>query len=279
MNFLANDKLVCPLDQLPLRRSGNSMQCDSGHSFDIARQGYINLLNASDKRSRDPGDSRDMVVARGAFLDGGHYQPLAKKLTEVVRPMMADSLTVVDAGCGEGYYMEELQKSFSSAGASRPDMFGFDISKWAVQAAARRFEATWVVASNRNIPIADGSADLLLSLFGFPAYGSFRSVLKDSGKLLLVCAGANHLLELREIIYPEVNISDSTELGQALAAGFIEVESQTLRYNTEPLNREEIGQLLTMTPHFFRASPEGRERASKLDEFPVTVDVSIHVLQ
>ncbi len=279
MNFLANDKLVCPLDQLPLRRSGNSMQCDSGHSFDIARQGYINLLNASDKRSRDPGDSRDMVVARGAFLDGGHYQPLAKKLTEVIRPMMAESLTVVDAGCGEGYYMGELQKSFLSAGVSRPNMFGFDISKWAVQAAARRFEATWVVASNRNIPIADGSADLLLSLFGFPAYGSFRSVLKDSGKLLLVCAGANHLLELREIIYPEVNISDSTELGQALAAGFIEVESETLRYNTEPLNREEIGQLLTMTPHFFRASPEGRERASKLDEFPVTVDVSIHVLQ
>ena len=279
MTFINTDILCCPLDQLPLRQQGNGMGCENGHRFDIARQGYINLLSAGDKRSKDPGDGGDMVVARREFLEGGHYEPIADKLAELVTPLLADVPVIVDAGCGEGYYLEYLVQQIASCSRAEPTVVGFDISKWAVQAATRRLPATWMVASNRNIPIADHCVDLLLSLFGFPAYDSFLRVLKPSGVLLLASAGPRHLLELREVIYPTVKISESRELQQAQAGGFSLVETITLQYTTAPLSQGEIGQLLGMTPHLFRASREGKERAALLDNFSVSVDVHFHLLR
>ena len=106
MNFIASESLCCPLDQLPLNTRGNSLYCENGHSFDIARQGYVNLLSASDKRTRDPGDSREMVHARRDFLAAGHYLPIAEKLTDIVSPLVSTATgtasLIVDAGCGEG---------------------------------------------------------------------------------------------------------------------------------------------------------------------------------
>ena len=215
MSFAATNILRCPLDQLPLRQFGYRLSCERGHSFDIARQGYVNLLSAGDKRTKDPGDSKQMVAARREFLELGHYEPIAVKLAELVSPLLGDDSIIVDAGCGEGYYLQQLVSHIAPGTGSQPAIIGFDISKWAVQAAARRFSATWLVASNRHIPVADHSVDLLLSLFGFPAYETFRRVLKSGAGLLLLCAEPRHLLELREIIYPSVNMSESAQLQQA----------------------------------------------------------------
>ena len=273
MKFVHNGLLTCPLDQHALQLDGDCLRCESGHAFDIGRQGYVNLLGAADKRSRDPGDDKEMVAARRNFLSDGHYQPIADRLTRLVEPLLSGDYVVVDAGCGEGYYLQQLAEQVAVSSACEPSIIGFDISKWAVQAATRRLAATWLVASNRNIPLAASSVDCLLSLFGFPMFSSFHSVLKQGGRLLMVDAGPQHLVELRRVIYPEVRRSDSTMLQQACAAGFLQGETSTLQFQTAPLSQRQIHQLLRMTPHLFRATREGKQRAARLDQFSVTVDV------
>jgi 23S rRNA (guanine745-N1)-methyltransferase len=205
---------------------------------------------------------------------------VAGKLAELVVPLIANDSVVVDAGCGEGYYLEQLQAQLLSSTGFTPAVLGFDISKWAVQAATRRLVATWLVASNRNIPLAPGSVDCVLSVFGFPVYGSFMAVLKEGGSLLVVHPGPRHLIELREIIYPSVRHRELplTQHAEAEAAGFAAGPTSTLQFVTAPLDQTEIAQLLTMTPHLYRASREGKERAAVLDNFPVTVDVVFQLL-
>ena len=170
MNFVLDECLRCPLDQRPLQLQGRTLRCEQGHSFDVARQGYVNLLGAGDKRSRDPGDSKEMIVARREFLEAGHYAPVADTLGELLHARLVEGARVVDAGCGEGYYLHRLYEQIDRAVRGAVHITGYDISKWALQAGARRFPATWVVASNRSIPLADNSADLLLCMFGFPDY-------------------------------------------------------------------------------------------------------------
>jgi 23S rRNA (guanine745-N1)-methyltransferase len=277
MSFQYHELLCCPLDQLPLAQLEHCLQCANGHSFDIARQGYVNLLGAGDKRSREPGDSKEMVAARRGFLNGGHYQPVAEKLAEWVAPRIGADSVIVDAGCGEGYYLDQLRAQLEAKGNISPAIIGFDISKRAVQAATRRLTATWLVASNRNIPLPPGSVDCVLSLVGFPVYESFLEVLREDGFLLVVSAGPQHLIELREILYPSITHSESRIMQQAQTAGFASGEVSTIQFVTAPLSQLEINQLLGMTPHLFRASREGRKRSALLDQFPVTVDVVFHL--
>ena len=278
MTFLPSDLLCCPLDKRLLRQENARLLCANGHSFDIARQGYVNLLGPGDKRSRDPGDSKEMVSARSAFLNAGHYQPVADRLGALLEQGISGDAIIVDAGCGEGYYLEQLRRQFSAARLNTPTLLGFDISKWAVQAAARRFACTWLVASNRNIPLVPASVDCILSLFGFPVYASFHALLKVGGTLLTMNAGPQHLIELREILYPSVRYSASTVLEKAQAAGFVAGESSTLHYKTAALNPLHLHQLLTMTPHLFRASAEGKQRAAQLDRLQITVDIVFQLL-
>jgi 23S rRNA (guanine745-N1)-methyltransferase len=279
VNFVTNQALICPLDAQSLNLEDGCLKCTANHSFDIASRGYVNLLAASDKRSKDPGDSKAMIAARRDFLAAGHYAPVAAQLASLVAPLVVSEALIVDAGCGEGYYLAQLQQTLARDYQCHPAFLGFDISKWAMQLAARRFPATWLVASNRHIPLADQSVDVLLGLFGFSSYDSFRRILKPGGKLVLVNAGPNHLLELREVIYPEVKAGGSSESEQACEAGFSLVQSDSLTYLSEPLIRDEIAMLLGMTPHLFRASAEGKRQAALLDQFQVTVDVSFQVLE
>ncbi len=278
MKFLSSELLCCPIDELLLKQDNMRLLCAAGHSFDVARQGYVNLLGPGDKRSRDPGDSKAMVSARAAFLDSGHYEPIALQMAELVRSLVGVDATIVDAGCGEGYYLQTLRARLASGDHGYPTLIGFDISKWAVQAAARRFPATWIVASNRNIPLAAESADCLLSLFGFPVYASFHTLLKAGGTVLLVNAGPRHLIELREILYPSVRHSASTVVAQAQAAGLLPGDCSTLQYQTAPLQQPQLQQLLSMTPHMFRASREGKQRAAQINQLSVTIDVIFQLL-
>lgn len=279
MTFLSHAALCCPLDQLALEQDGTTLRCENGHSFDIATQGYVNLLGAQDKRSQDPGDSKAMVAARREFLDDGHYQMIAQQLATIVGSQVSNNDVIADAGCGEGYYLQQLQALLPKQQCEALSFIGFDISKWAVRAATRRLSATWMVASNRNIPLAAGSVDCLLSLFGFPVYADFLRVLQAGGSLITVNAGPQHLIELREVIYPTVKRSASSAEQEAISAGFVMLASQTLTFQTSPLSQSALKQLLGMTPHLFRASAEGKARAEQLDQFPVTVDVVFHHLQ
>jgi len=266
--------LACPLDGAPLSRSGASLRCASGHSFDIASQGYTHLLPVQQKRSRDPGDSKEMVAARRRFLNAGGYQPIA---VAVSRAALADlppqaTLSCLDAGCGEGYYLRQLAAA-AHAGQTLA-LLGLDISKWAVLSAAKQDKRpNWVVGTNARLPVLSATLDCVLCMFGFPVYAEFARVLKPQGQLLQVDAGPDHLRELREIIYPALKPERSAEA--PTPPGFIALGSETVRY---PLNLDSAGQiadLLTMTPHLYRASAEGRARAAALTELSLTVDVRL----
>jgi 23S rRNA (guanine745-N1)-methyltransferase len=266
--------LACPLDGTPLHCHGPAWRCASGHSFDIASQGYTNLLPVQHKRSRDPGDSKEMIAARRRFLTAGFYQPIAVAVSRaVLANLPADaSSSCLDAGCGEGYYLRQLA-------AAVPDdqtlaLLGLDISKWAVLAAAKQDRrVNWVVGSNAHLPVMPGTLDRVLCMFGFPVYPEFARVLKPGGRLLQVDAGPDHLRELRAIIYPSLKPERTSEL--PTPAGFRRLPTETLRFSIDLTRAEQIADLLTMTPHLYRASAEGRAQAAALTALSLSVEVRL----
>lgn len=272
------DRLRCPLDVYPLQKEQGCWRCSDGHSFDIARQGYVHLLPVQKKRSLDPGDSKDMVSARQRFLNAGYYQPIAEAVNRAVLAgsTAGKTLSCLDAGCGEGYYLRAL----AGAAAEGPDLelVGLDISKWAVMVAARQDkQPSWVVGSNANLPVEDASLDRLLCLFGFPVYAEFARVLKPGGQVLRVDAAAGHLRELREIIYP--SLKPERQQSPDVPQGFRELAAESVNFALTLNSRDTIADLLAMTPHLYRASAEGRARAAALTDLSVTVSVQLTRLE
>ena len=269
MPFITHDSLMCPIDNLPLIYQSGSLTCSNGHQYDIGKPGYANLLSVQHKRSKSPGDSKDMVNARAAFLSGGFYAPIARHLAELIADNESEDLTLVDAGCGEGYYLEQI-----SLLVDKPlHLIGFDISKWAVQRAARRCQGTWLVASNKRIPLADKSIDIVLDMFGFPDFTSFERILKYGGTLLCVSPAERHLIEIRELIYPTIK-----QTNPRIYPREFKVISQTSLTYELTLGKEDIKNLLGMTPHFYRAPKEGLVDLAAHRELDVTIDVRVDVL-
>jgi 23S rRNA (guanine745-N1)-methyltransferase len=185
--------LLCPVRDChqPLIGNGNRLLCPRGHSFDVARSGYINLLQPQDRRSRQPGDTAAAVAARRRLHDRGATEPLLRAIAEVVGASAAES--VLDAGCGDGYYLGSLARETGI------EAHGVDISIPAVEAAARRYpECEWIVANaDRFLPYADASFAAVLSITARMNAGEFRRVLRDGGHLLVAVPGPEDLIELR----------------------------------------------------------------------------------
>lgn len=274
MSITPFQALACPLDGTALHCHGSAWRCASGHSFDIASQGYTNLLPVQHKRSRDPGDSKEMISARRRFLAAGFYQPIAAAVCRAVLAGLPAHATgsCLDAGCGEGYYLRELASAVPEEHTL--ELLGLDISKWAVLAAAKQdHRVNWVVGSNAKLPVLTGTLDRVLCMFGFPVYPEFARVLKPGGRLLQVDAGPDHLRELREIIYPSLKPERTTEL--QTPQGFSRLPPETLRFSIELTHAAQIADLLTMTPHLYRASAEGRDKAAALAALSLGVDVRL----
>jgi 23S rRNA (guanine745-N1)-methyltransferase len=294
MTITPFNHLICPLDGQPLLMQQNSWRCANGHSFDNSRQGYVHLLPVQNKRSLAPGDSKEMVAARQRFLNAGYYQPIAAAVAQSVaeafktlcegaehQPGIKEPFACLDAGCGEGYYLRQLEASLSGQKHEQQlSLVGLDISKPAVLAAAKQSKTTrWLVASNANIPLADESLSCILSLFGFPVYPEFRRVLRPGGRVIVVNAGPDHLRELREVIYPvlkpEVNKPNASEA----PPGFQTIGRHTINFSLALVDESAIADLLAMTPHFYRTKAEGLARVAALGELQVTVDVWLTVLK
>ena len=274
MNITPFQALACPLDGAPLHRNGSAWRCAAGHSFDIASQGHTHLLPVQKKRSRDPGDSKEMVAARRRFLNAGFYQPIAAAVSQAVLADLPRGATAscLDAGCGEGYYLRQL----AAATGDRQTfaLLGLDISKWAILSAAKQDQRpNWVVGSNANLPVLPGTLDRVLCMFGFPVYAEFARVLKPNGQLLQVDAGPEHLRELREIIYPTLKPERTADVHTP--EGFTSPSIETVRFPLDLTGPEQIADLLAMTPHLYRASAEGRAKAAALTALSVTVDVRL----
>lgn len=240
---------LCPVCGMPLAMQKPAWQCENGHSFDVARQGYVNLLTVDRKHSLHPGDSQVMVAARREFLNAGHYAPIARTLCRLVQQRAPQAHSILDAGCGEGYYLSQL---------GAPERWGIDISKDAVRAAAARDKsAHWLTATAAHLPFADASFDCVLSMFALTAAEEFSRVLKPGGCFIQVLAGENHLSALKSIIYPTVLHREKTLHPQL--PGLRLLHSQTLRFAFTLDSAEMVRKLLYMTPHAWRISRAGAQ--------------------
>lgn len=185
--------LICPVRdcRLPLLREARQWRCEKGHSFDIARSGYVNLLQPQERRSKQPGDAAEAVAARRRLHDRGLTAPLKDAIANLATPQQTD--TVLDAGCGDGYYLGSL------AAQHHFQAHGVDISIPAIDAAARRYpHCHWLVANaDRAIPFADASFSVILSITARMNPPEFRRLLKPDGRLLVAIPAAEDLIEVR----------------------------------------------------------------------------------
>lgn len=261
-------ELICPLCGEPLTREDRACRCPNRHSFDIARQGYVNLLTVQQKHSRNPGNTREQVAARRAFLNTGHYQPIVDTLIQTATELNCGG-TLLDVGCGEGYYSAQLATSRDM------ELLGLDISKEAVRyAAGAHKNATWVCATASKLPVKKGSVDLLTSLFALTLPEEFHRVLKNEGYYFQVLAAQDHLLGLKNIIYPELKLREKDSVPEL--PGFQLVRSIPIRF-TFTVEGEQVQQLLSMTPHVYRITKAGAQALAQTQRLTDTASCLLNV--
>ena len=244
-------KLICPICGNELHKTDRNYCCEQNHSFDIARQGYVNLLTVQQKHSLVPGDTREQVLSRRAFLEAGYYAPIAKALMDTA-DRYGISGQILDLGCGEGYYCAQLAEHLHA------QLTGLDISKEAVRCAAAKYKGpTWICGTASHIPVADHSADLVTSLFALTLPEEFKRVLKKDGYFFQVLAAEDHLMGLKSIIYEELHHKEKDS--QPELPGFLRTESIPIRFSFT-LEGEQIENLFSMTPHVFRIGKDGAQR-------------------
>lgn len=259
--------LRCPLCHEPLATDARLARCARGHSFDRAREGYFNLLPVQHKNSLEPGDDADMVAARRAFLEAGHYRPFRDTLAGLLAPLAARHL--VDSGCGEGWYTAALALGTGATTA-------FDISKSAVKQAAKRDPViTWLVASSNDIPLPAASADAMLAIFSPVNAAEAARVLAPGGTLLVAAPGERHLWELREALYDTVRPHQAEKWQEELAPRFGFHSEARVAFTMNLDSNAAVQQLLKMTPHYWRAPRERRAQVEQLPALAVEADFRI----
>lgn len=255
-------ELQCPVCAEVLSRESHALVCPKGHSFDIARQGYCNLLTVQQKHSAAPGDTPEQVRSRRSFLEGGYYAPICEALIAAAKKYGAAG-ELLDIGCGEGYYSSRLAQAMGL------NLTGVDISKDAVRCAAGSYKnAQWVCATAAHLPFADSSADVLTSLFALTLPEEFRRVLKKDGLFFQVLAAQDHLLGLKGIIYDRLIFKEKDTAAQI--EGFTLLESIPIRF-TFTAEGQQVQNLLSMTPHVYRITKAGAQR---LTQTPVLTDTA-----
>ena len=259
-------ELICPVCGEKLNRQDRSYVCPNRHSFDMARQGYVNLLTVQQKHSLNPGDTREQVLSRRAFLEAGYYGPILNTLIDTAKELGITG-PIIDVGCGEGYYSAQL------AAALNAELMGFDISKEAVRCAAAKYKGPlWLTATASHIPVEKGSAQLLTSLFALTLPEEFARVLSDEGYYFQVLACQDHLLGLKSIIYDELKFKEKDSVPEL--PGFVLHKSVPIRF-TFTVEGEQIQNLFSMTPHVFRI---GKEGAGRLKNTEILTDTASCVL-
>lgn len=265
----------CPLCKAKLFQNEHSLKCEHGHSFDISAEGYVHLLPANKMNSKVPGDSKEMAASRSAFLDKGYYEPLLLELEKTVLKLAKDEETsVLDCGCGEGYYTSNIAKELKNR-IPKAKIAGFDISRPSVRRAAKRTkEVEFAVASVFDIPVPDGEFDILLNVFSPLSIGEYNRVLKNGGYYIYVVPAARHLWELKAAIYdvPYENREEDTPY-----EGFEHVETRRVRYKTEIKTSEDIFALFQMTPYYWKTSAKGAEKLKRYESLLTEVAFDIHI--
>ena len=244
-------KLICPICSQELNTTGRQYLCPGNHSFDIARQGHVNLLVVQQKHSKNPGDTREQVLSRREFLEAGYYAPICQALIDTARDLAVTG-PILDVGCGEGYYSSRL------ADALGAELTGLAISKEAVRCAAAKYKGKqWLCATAAHIPVESGSAQLVTSLFALTLPEEFARVLQPGGYYFQVLAAEDHLLGLKGIIYDRLRHKEKDTVPEL--PGFRLLRSIPIQFDFT-VEGVQVQNLFSMTPHVFRIGKDGAQR-------------------
>ena len=273
INKFKKAELKCPICGAKTDINGDKVLYCMGekkHTYDISASGYINL--ASPKQCGG-GDTKGAVKARSDFLDCGYYKPIADKTVELLEKYASKTPIVIDAGCGEGYYTLQFAKNADIA-------IGFDISKFAIEAAAKRAKresvnnAAFCVASVYNMPIFDKSADALVNIFAPCVDEEYLRVLKPHGVLIVVQAGKEHLMGLKKALYDSAYEND---VRADLPTSFELVCEENLKYNINVVGNENLQALFAMTPYYWRTSQNDAKKLVGLNSLNTDIDIIFSV--
>jgi 23S rRNA (guanine745-N1)-methyltransferase len=252
---------------LDLSPEGRHWACPSGHNFDVAREGYVNLLLAGQRRSRRPGDDEEMISARRRFLATGSFDPLSRALAEVVSH--EDPELVIDVGCGEGRHTRSL---------IAPLVLGIDVAKAAVVAAARAHSDGWyAVAGAAEVPLENETADVAVSVFGPVVPTELARVVRCDGRVVALHPGPDHLANLRSLVYSEPRPHQVKAPLREASEWFVRTASTTLSFPIDVPDAGVLYDLFAMTPYRWHGPSDIRDRlaAAASSGFQTSADVRI----
>lgn len=251
------NKFICPICGNSLQKYDNSLKCDKKHCFDISSSGYVNLLTKGGKKGH--GDDKIMVRARRDFLSKGYYGHLREALRKALSEIGKEKQTILDSGCGEGYYTKGFSDVFKES-----EIYGIDVSKEALKLAAKLCpNVSFAAASAYCLPFENDSFDIITSIFAPFALNEFHRVLKQGGCFITAIPLERHLFGLKQAVYekPYLNKPENTELEGFKLIFRAEVKKEILLKGTE-----DIKNLFMMTPYYYKTSSEDQKKLDNIEK-------------
>ena len=267
--FAFASAFACPICQENLNLIETSLKCSNRHSFDLAKFGYVNL---APQIKQSANYDKENFQNRQQILESGFYQAILKGISDILATKPS-AKTVLDIGCGEGFYSRKLQESHSDK-----TFYAFDISKDSVQIAAKsetNWAVNWFVGDLARLPIKNASMDILLDIFSPANYGEFRRVLSKDGILIKVIPTENHLKEIRQIVQDQLTKKDYSN--QDIKEHFQEhfsIQSSQIASLTKPITAEQRQALLSMTPLLFHVD-QSKIDWSQLTEITIEAEILV----
>lgn len=264
-------KFICPICRGSLTQKDKTLICENNHSYDLSRYGYVNLMRSQKSSKKRHGDDKLMLNARHNFLEKGWYKPLLEALQQCVTSIAGGrNITLLDVGCGEGYYTANIHYALPGSA-----VYGIDISKDALICATKRDrELSLAVASCTEIPMADKSCDIVLNIFSPTAADEYARVLKADGYLIKAVPLEMHLFGLKKSIYdnPYKNKEENIEL-----KGFTVSEFKEIKYTLILESNDDIVNLFKMTPYYYKTSREDQAKLNSLEHLETEIEFGVIV--
>lgn len=267
--FASATAFACPICQENLTLLETSFKCSNRHSFDLAKFGYVNL---APQIKQSANYDKENFQNRQQILEAGFYQAILEAVSDLLSNSK-NAKTILDIGCGEGFYSRKLQER-------HPDktFYAFDISKDSVQIAAKsepNWAVNWFVGDLARLPIKDASMDILLDIFSPANYGEFRRILSKDGILIKVIPTKNHLKEIRQKVQDQLTNKDysNQDIKEHFQEHFTILSSQTASL-TKTITAEQLQALLSMTPLLFHID---QSKIDWSDLIEITIEAEILV--
>ncbi|VRX16066.1 23S_rRNA m1G745 methyltransferase [Streptococcus pneumoniae] len=267
--FASATAFACPICQENLTLLETNFKCCNRHSFDLAKFGYVNL---APQIKQSANYDKENFQNRQQILEAGFYQAILDAVSDLLASSKT-TITILDIGCGEGFYSRKLQESHSEK-----TFYAFDISKDSVQIAAKsepNWAVNWFVGDLARLPIKDANMDILLDIFSPANYGEFRRVLSKDGILIKVIPTENHLKEIRQRVQDQLTNKEysNQDIKEHFQEHFTILSSQTASL-TKTITAEQLQALLSMTPLLFHVD-QSKIDWSKLTEITIEAEILV----